>query len=107
MRISACPPDTRLISPLAMLGPPRRLGAELIAPHRWVRAILRPSRVESAGPASSVRSGYCPHKVVMRMTGAVTGGIDEIDVQPDSHVRAFFRGPPTGTGCSRPTRARA
>jgi hypothetical protein len=30
--------------------------------------------------------------VVMRMTGAVSSGIDEIDLQPGSHVCAFYRG---------------
>jgi len=29
---------------------------------------------------------------VMRMTGTVSSGIDEIDLQPGSHVCAFYRG---------------
>ena len=32
------------------------------------------------------------HKAVMRMTGTVPSGIDEIDLQPGSHVCAFYRG---------------
>jgi len=65
-----------------MLGPSGRLGSELIAPHRWVSSNSSSFPGESAGPASFVRSGYCLHKVVMRMTGAVPSGIDEIDLQP-------------------------